>query len=387
MRTTNHPLEPEELMAWLDGELPPDRAARAAEHTATCRECQATAADIRRVTERLMEWRVTAPAMAAPEAETEKVYRPVVRRRWVWALGIALPGVAVIATVLVHQVISSRVTVNASLPSQAVMSLPRLRSAEIASPGQQGGVVEFEAQNRRPGRPLNQLTAKEPAPERLIAHTARLTVIAANFDAARDALQSILNRHDSYIAQLTVNAESASARYLDASLRIPDSQLDVVIAAIRGLGRATAESRGGEEVTQQSIDLNARLANARNTEERLTELLKHRTDKLADILAVENQISETRGEIERMEAERKALTHRVEYATLDVHISEPYKAQVGEKQTSAWIDVRNAAVDGFSNLTQSIVGVITFLLADGPVVLLWCAVLFFPARYVWRRRS
>lgn len=373
MRTTNHPLQPEELMAWLDGELPPDRAARAADHTATCRECQATAADLRSVSDRLLEWRIDAPPMTAPEGKLQKVYRPIERRTWLRGFAIAAPCVLLFAIASFYRMAPSRaMVVRSSLPT------PRVRMQAAPAPSH----AEFElAQNRRP----TQTTVKEFKAPRLIAHTARLILVAANFDTARDALQPILNRHNAYIAQLTINAEQSSARSLDASLRIPDTQLDVVIAALRGLGRTLSEARGGEEVTQQSIDLDARLANARNTEARLTDLLQHRTDKLAEILAVENQISETRGDIERMEAERKTLAHRVEYAKLDVRITEEYKAQLGESRTSTWTQVRNAAVEGYTNITQSLLGVITFLLTDGPVLLLWCAILFFPVRYLWRR--
>jgi hypothetical protein len=76
------------------------------------------------------------------------------------------------------------------------------------------------------------------------------------------------------------------------------------------------------------VDLEARLANARNTERRLTDLLKERTGKLSDVLAVENEHARVRGEIERMEAERKNMSNQVSFATLNVTITEDYRAQL-----------------------------------------------------------
>jgi anti-sigma factor RsiW len=49
-------IEPEELMAYLDGELPMDQAGAAATHRERCRDCQGLAAYIQRVSRRLMEW-------------------------------------------------------------------------------------------------------------------------------------------------------------------------------------------------------------------------------------------------------------------------------------------------------------------------------------------
>lgn len=64
-------------------------------------------------------------------------------------------------------------------------------------------------------------------------------------------------------------------------------------------------SQGGEEVTQQYVDLLARLANGIHTEQRLTEILRTRTGKLQDVLKVELEIDRVRGEIEEMRRKRK----------------------------------------------------------------------------------
>ena len=51
MSISNHPVEHEELMAFLDGELSADRAAEAAEHLEQCSQCRQLAADLREVSE------------------------------------------------------------------------------------------------------------------------------------------------------------------------------------------------------------------------------------------------------------------------------------------------------------------------------------------------
>jgi len=53
-----HPIEQEELMAYLDGELPAIPAATAAAHLENCRECQELAADLQSVTRRMIAWQV-----------------------------------------------------------------------------------------------------------------------------------------------------------------------------------------------------------------------------------------------------------------------------------------------------------------------------------------
>jgi hypothetical protein len=219
----------------------------------------------------------------------------------------------------------------------------------------------------------------------MIAHSAQLTLTTAEFDKARGSIEDILKRHKGYIGHLNVAAPAGAGRSLDAALRVPDDQLAPTMAELKRLGRVESESQSGEEVTSQYIDLDARLTNARNTEQRLTDLLRQRTGKLADVLAVELELGRVRGEIERMEAEKKSLVNRVDFATLNTTIREDYQALVPVGPFSMLARFRNAGVEGYRSTVESIVEVIAFLLSNGPVLLVWAAILFFPARFVWRR--
>ena len=77
-------------------------------------------------------------------------------------------------------------------------------------------------------------------------------------------------------------------------------------------------------MTEQVVDVEARLSNARNTEKRLVDLLQKRTGDLADVLAAEREIARVREEIERFDAQRKNLERRVTYATLNLEVTEEH---------------------------------------------------------------
>jgi hypothetical protein len=193
-----------------------------------------------------------------------------------------------------------------------------------------------------------------------------------------------VRRHRGYSAQLTVGSESGSAHTLSASFRVPADQLDAALAEIKQLARVEKESQGGEEVTDQYVDLTARLSNARRTEQTLLDVLEKRTGKLSDVLAVEQELARVREEIERMQAELKNLQNRVSFATLQVELRDEYKAEL-EIPPSVGRRLWNSLVEGFRTAADSVVGVVLFLLNVGPVLLLWALVLFWPVRYAWRR--
>ena len=92
-----HPIEPEELMAYLDGELAPQRASEAAHHLSHCPECQSAAAEMQSVSRKLLEWQVEEPGPRVERA-VNSARRPeragsAWRRGVPWIVGLAAAGV------------------------------------------------------------------------------------------------------------------------------------------------------------------------------------------------------------------------------------------------------------------------------------------------------
>jgi hypothetical protein len=369
MPRTNHPIEQEELMAYLDGELPVERAGFATGHLEHCRECQGIAADLQGVSRRLMDWQVEpvsediGPVLAAALKKSGGPKSARKKSRWVWALASA--GVAVVLVLMV--------------PSFQLAS--RRRGIRMVS--EQIDAVQAPQRHFKNQLQISTNNANGGVP--MIARTAELTLTTNEFDKARANLEDILKRHNGYLGQLNVNAPAGAGRTLDATLRIPADQRDVAVAEVKKLGRVEAESQTGEEVTAQYADLEARLSNARNTEQRLTEILRQRTGKLADVLAVEESISRVRGEIEQMEAEKKNLTKRVEFLSLQVKLTEDYRAQLHVAPDSILDRFRNAAIAGYKFMVEGVVSLILFLLSYGPSLLVSAALLFFPARFAYKK--
>jgi hypothetical protein len=222
-----------------------------------------------------------------------------------------------------------------------------------------------------------------PAP--MIARAASLTIRVKDVEASRSSLDSILARHHGYPAQLNVNSPENGPRGFQASLRIPEAEMVSAVGEIKGLGRLENESQSGEDVTRQHADLAARLKTARETEERFRAILQQRTGKLSDVLEVERSIARVRGEIESMEAEQKALEHRVDFASVEIQLSEEYKAQLGSPADSVSTRIYNAFVAGYRNATETLLGFLLFFEEYGPSLVIWLVVLALPIFLVWRR--
>ena len=179
-----------------------------------------------------------------------------------------------------------------------------------------------------------------------------------------------------------------NARALTATLLIPANRLDGALAALKPIGLVLEESQSGDDVTDQVVDVDARLSNARNTEKRLVDLLQKRTGDLADVLAAEREIARVREEIERFAAQRQNLARRVTYATLNLEVVEEQHPALDFGPRPMPGRFRDAFVTGLTEAVDTALGLALLVLRLAPTLLLWIAVLVWPARVVvrWSRR-
>ena len=416
MSSKTHPVEELEIMAYLDGELSRQRAAAVAAHLEQCPECQEMAAGLRGTSHELAGWQIESHdlqitphiTVALEDFERARVEAPKKGRsgfrgfllahpRWAWGVASFAVMVAAIA-----------ISVPRSSPQKAFKGASyvpqRSHGSGLAGNyngeyGNNTGDSEKNFANSAP-QPYDSFSKLQepPAGNRtqreikiptgpMIIRTANLDLTATNFDRARASLEDILKKHNGYLGQLSVNSSAESARSLEAVLRIPADQLDATLAELKNLGRVESESQKGDEVSQQYVDLQARLSNARNTEQTLLEILRTRTGRLSDVLAVEQEIASVREQIESMEAEKKTLEKQVAFSTVNMRLSEDYHQRVHVVPNSTSTRIRNAAVEGYDMMVDGLINLLLFLVSWGPSILLWGLILFFPARWLWKRRK
>jgi hypothetical protein len=219
-------------------------------------------------------------------------------------------------------------------------------------------------------------------PEPRIAYSAELSVATKEFAHSRSSLEEILERHRGYVAKLRMVGQPQGS-VLSATLRIPSSEYRSALVELKSVGLVEHEEEAADEITQQHSELEARLVNAQNEEQRLLQLLQNRAAKPNDPGLVERQVTLLRGEIERIESARYASGSRVSFANVFFSLREertPPALTIGAK-------LRDAAVSGLSDAFESISTVLLFLAGRGPRLSLWAVLLYFPARFFWRRRS
>jgi hypothetical protein len=403
MTTALHNFVPEEIMAHQDAELPADRAQQLAAHLETCAECREQLESLRNISQTVAMWRVDqAPQSLTPEPTLSSFgnrahesidfsgfWRRLHNRRMAVVLGLAVSVVGFlfieIDTSKTSHFQAPAMDVTAVDVSNYVAKIPF--SGSYAAGGGGGGDERSTGDGSRlPSQNLRRTAPEDVISEPLIARTVQLQIVVKQFSEARAAVQSVLTRHQGYAASLNVGDTENTARTLNASLRIPSQELPAALAELKSLGHVSNESQAGEEVTAEHADLVARLKNSRETETRLQDILRNRTGKVADVLEVEQEIARVRGEIEQMESELKTLNHRVDFATINLTITEEYKAKVSDSTPGVATRFHNAAVAGFKNVTDSAVGLTLWFAEYLPPMVFWLIILVAPIVIFWRFR-
>ena len=216
----------------------------------------------------------------------------------------------------------------------------------------------------------------------MIARTATLQITVDNVDRERVVLDGLLARYGGYAAQEQVNTAEDSPRSLTASLRVPASSLPQALVDLRTLGHVESESQSGEDVGQDHADLEARLTNARTSEDRLRGILRKHAGSVSDILEVEEQIATTRENIESMEAELDGMEHRVRYSTVDLTLSE-----TAPKPSEQGIGARlgEAIAAGWHHAGALLLGLVLWFAEEGPAIAIVLLLVGVPAVIAWRR--
>ncbi len=134
----------------------------------------------------------------------------------------------------------------------------------------------------------------------------------------RAFLDSLVNASGGYIANENVyNYEGTLEQSI--SVRIPSDKFDAFMANVSSFaGKLDNRYINTMDVTEEFIDVEARLKAKKELENRYLELLKQ-AKTVGDMVAIEGQLSQVRSEIESMQGRINYLQNRVSFASLSIN--------------------------------------------------------------------
>jgi DNA repair ATPase RecN len=151
--------------------------------------------------------------------------------------------------------------------------------------------------------------------ERKLIKNGSVEFEVSDVESTKKSITQLTNDSGGYISTDNQNNYSGSPHY-DQTVRIPSEKLDEFISKIEGLARnVDAKNISVQDVTEEFIDVETRLKTKKGLETRYLELLKQ-AKTVKDLIEVETQLANVRGEIESMEGRLKYLTSQVSFSTV-----------------------------------------------------------------------
>ncbi|MCL4368643.1 MAG: DUF4349 domain-containing protein [Actinobacteria bacterium] len=289
--------------------------------------------------------------------------------KWLWLLVIALLLVGC-APAGVQQVDKAAVD-QGSKANEALRAGASKPAAAPAAPAPPGGA------------PANTAAGETTAPwDRMIIRTASLILVVGDVEQALAAARDVAQSAGGFVAKSSSRYEG-EFQLADITIQVPSVAYDNTIQRLRGLAvRVDNETSSSQDVTEEYTDLDSQLRNLQATEASLVRLMD-RSTQISDIIAVQKELTNVRGQIERIQGRMKYLSRRSDMSTISLSLIPEAKSK--KRPPEGWNPLRSMANAWEASL--AFLRVVTEVALVAVVFLSWLIIpvgvaLFF----IWRRR-
>lgn len=218
----------------------------------------------------------------------------------------------------------------------------------------------------------------------LIIRTGNLGIVVENTDETVAAITSLVNGMEGWVVSSNLY-KFGEARRGEMTVRVPVAQFDAAMGQIKALAlEVNSESSSGQDVTEEYVDLTARLSNLEATAARVRGFLDEARD-VEDALAVNQELSRLESEIEQLKGRMNYLSQSASFSTIQVDITPDVLSQPIEIAGWRPQGVAKEALEDLINGLQGLADfLIRFVIAVLPMLLIVGVPLFFIVRAIVR---
>ena len=198
-----------------------------------------------------------------------------------------------------------------------------------------------------------------------------------DLNATRKKVFEAVKKYHAYVSSDVTYNSSISNRNTIV-IRVPANNFDKLLNdATQGIENFDRKEINVKDVTEEFVDIQARLKTKKELEQRYLELLKQ-AKNVTEILAIEKQIGQLRADIESIEGRLKYLQNKVSFSTLTISFYKkiPQTTRFGQKFK-----------DGFKNGWDNLIWFFVFLINIWPFIIIGIALVFSYKKYLKNRKS
>jgi len=228
--------------------------------------------------------------------------------------------------------------------------------------------------------------SKQQPTERKIIRNAELTLEAASPEEAQQKVTAIAESKGGFVVESQQSSSSIQATTHDRvtmTLRVPADKFGETLEEIRKASiRVIVENVKGQDVTEEFIDVEARLKTKKALESQFLEIMKQ-GKTVEDALNVQRELANVRGEIEQIEGKKRFLESQTSLSTVKLTLQTP--AAFTANSSGFFYQAGKSFGSGFNFAVNFVLGFITFIIAITPFLVLVVLPIYLLLRYFWKR--
>jgi len=212
--------------------------------------------------------------------------------------------------------------------------------------------------------------------DRKLIKTAQFTFETQDIVQTRNRIGDAVKKNNAYISNEQSYSEYDRMNNV-LVIRVPSQHFDKLVEDVSvGVDKFDVKNIDVSDVTEEFVDIQARLKTKKELEQRYIDLLKKAT-RVSEILEIEREIGYLRADIESVEGRLKYLTDRVGYSTMTITFY---------KKTHSGINFGQQFINGFKNGFNAFIWVLVGIVNLWVFILLFFIILLLIRRYIKRRR-
>ena len=224
--------------------------------------------------------------------------------------------------------------------------------------------------------------------ERKIIRNADLQLEANSPEETQQKITVIAESKGGFVIESTQRSNDSEVTVrndVTMTLRVPAEKFGEALDEIRKSGnRVIVETVKGQDVTEEFVDIEARLKAKRALEEQFIEIMK-RTTSVSDALNVQRELATVRGEIEQIEGRKRFLENQTSLSTIKIRIQTPNAFSASS--SGFFYQLSQAISTGFNFALNFILVLITLFIGLLPFLVFIVLPIYLLIRYFLKRRN
>lgn len=197
--------------------------------------------------------------------------------------------------------------------NQFALSDDRVVATTAVPPSQE---TEFDASTVASGQ------ASATTTDQRLIKTAALDIVVNKTPEAVTQISSLAKAQGGFVLSASTVTKSDGTLGATVSIRVPADTFEATLTQLKDSAQLVeAEDVSGTDVTEEYVDLQARLSNSQALESNYVGILAKATT-VEDTLKVTKALSTVREEIETLQGRLKYLNNRTDYSTISVTVRE-----------------------------------------------------------------